>query len=220
MDNRDKSATNSSRCADISRLYLPHPNIIVADNRKNRITIATKRVQFEILRVTGKDGKDQNSRGPTAIEALNTQVKELFKEVKTSDSTLSEDIENVIGALDTGGSDGLITKLADGLQQFIGYEDKGGGKIKADIGIAVSNLPLERLRDAVLMFIGPLLGVLRGYHPDLKIQYATQLGEDVEACKKGVGCGQRGFEKALQTVEKELGQVRGRLGSGDKKRLG
>ncbi|GIX65994.1 reverse transcriptase, putative [Babesia caballi] len=37
--NRDKSATNSSRCADISRLHLPHPHIIVADKRKNRITI-------------------------------------------------------------------------------------------------------------------------------------------------------------------------------------
>ncbi|GIX64873.1 variant erythrocyte surface antigen-1 family protein [Babesia caballi] len=96
--------------------------------------------------------------------------------------------------------------LADGLQQFIGY-DKTGGKIKPEKGIAVSNLPVERLRDSVLMFIGPFLGVLRYTHPELKNKYATQLGNAVEACKKGVGCGKTGFDEALAEVQTELQKV-------------
>ncbi|GIX62769.1 variant erythrocyte surface antigen-1 family protein [Babesia caballi] len=147
-----------------------------------------------ILRVTGKYGGSSGD-GATAITALTEQVKHFFEPVKVAGSGVSsEHIEKVREALSTSGSDnGLIGKLAEGLQQFIGYEGKDGGKIRPEKGIAVSNLPLERLRDAVLMFIGPFLGVLRYTHPGLK-NYSTQLGEAVEACKKGLGCGKDGLE--------------------------
>ncbi|GIX64583.1 variant erythrocyte surface antigen-1 family protein [Babesia caballi] len=160
-----------------------------------------------ILRVTGKDGGGGDNG---AIEALSKQAQELLQGVKVSDTKLSKDIQKVTRALTTG-SDGLIGKLAEGLQHFIGYDGQTGGKIKADVGIAVSNLPVERLRDAVLMFIAPFLGVLRYHHPDLKDNntYTKAFNEAVTACKNGVGCGQEGFEKALGTVEKELGKVGG-----------
>ncbi|GIX61871.1 variant erythrocyte surface antigen-1 family protein [Babesia caballi] len=165
-----------------------------------------------ILRVTGKDGgSNQNGTSQLAEE-----VKRLLESVKGSGSGLVADIEKVIGALIPGNT-GLIAKLAEGLRQFIGYEN-GSAKIQPDVGIAVSNLPVERLRDAVLMFIAPFLGVLRYNHPDLKVQYATQLGEAVEACKKGVGCGEQGFEGALGTVETALGSVYSSL-SGDIKNV-
>ncbi|GIX65640.1 variant erythrocyte surface antigen-1 family protein [Babesia caballi] len=105
-----------------------------------------------------------------------------------------------------GSGDGRITKLANGLQQFIGYNGQHG-RIGTG-GIAVSNLPVERLRDAVLMFIGPFLGVLRRFHPELE-NYSTHLISAVEACKNGVGCGKDGFQKELAEVETALGQVSG-----------
>ncbi|GIX64268.1 variant erythrocyte surface antigen-1 family protein [Babesia caballi] len=136
--------------------------------------------------------------------------------VERSDPNFSAEIGKVIQALDGSGSE-LIQNLAEGLQQFIGYDPQGGGKFVADKGIAVSNIPLERLRDAVLMFIAPFLGVLRHNHPELK--HNAQLGNAVEACKKGVGCGKTAFEDALDTVATQLGQVSSGLSNGIKEVL-
>ncbi|GIX65421.1 variant erythrocyte surface antigen-1, alpha subunit [Babesia caballi] len=99
-----------------------------------------------ILRVTGKDGQD-NGQGNTAITALTKEVQKLLEEVKGADAGLGEQIDKVKNALGNGSS-GLIKSLADGLQQFIGYENQHG-KIGTG-GIAVSNLRVERLRDAVV----------------------------------------------------------------------
>ncbi|GIX61594.1 variant erythrocyte surface antigen-1 family protein [Babesia caballi] len=132
----------------------------------------------------------------------------LLKKVEESDTKLGAEFEKALG----DSQNGLVAKLAEGLQQFIGYNGQDG-KIGTG-GIAVSNLPIERLRDAVLMFIGPFLGVLRGYHPELKNKYATQLGNAVEVCKKGVGCGQQGFEKAITEVKRELEKVSSGLSGG------
>ncbi|GIX64913.1 variant erythrocyte surface antigen-1, alpha subunit [Babesia caballi] len=80
-----------------------------------------------ILRVTGKDG----GGGDQAIEALTNQVKNLLSEVGKSETKLGKDIDKVIQALSTGGT-GLITKLAEGLQQFIGGVGGCKGKVKRD----------------------------------------------------------------------------------------
>ncbi|GIX64804.1 ProP effector [Babesia caballi] len=100
--------------------------------------------------------------------ALTNQVKELLSSVESSDAKIGLEFEQLKNALGTGSDNGLITRLAEGLQQFIGYDGQPGGKIQAEKGIDVSNLPVERLREAVLMFIAPFLGVLKYNHPELK----------------------------------------------------
>ncbi|GIX61931.1 variant erythrocyte surface antigen-1, alpha subunit [Babesia caballi] len=156
-----------------------------------------------ILRVTGRDGSGGDDKG----QALAGKVKKLLEEVENSGTQHSPEIAKVKDALGNGKSD-LIAKLAEGLQQFIGYNGQDG-IIEANKGIAVSNLPVERLRDAVLMFVAPFLGVLRYTHPELKDKYSQQLGNAVEACKNGVGCGKTGFDAALGTVAIQLGEVSG-----------
>ncbi|GIX64969.1 variant erythrocyte surface antigen-1 family protein [Babesia caballi] len=108
-----------------------------------------------ILRVTGKDGGGGDNGGTAA---LTNNVKELLKEVKGSGTGLGADIENVKKAFDNGK---LITELADGLQQFIGYESSHcntTGKITG-AGIAPSNMATHRLCDATIAFT---IGVLEG----------------------------------------------------------
>ncbi|GIX65413.1 variant erythrocyte surface antigen-1 family protein [Babesia caballi] len=100
-----------------------------------------------ILRVTGKDGGGGDNGG--AITKLSEEVKKLLDEVKGADAGLGAEIDKVKNALGNGSS-GLMKSLADGLQQFIGYKEGGNGIIEANKGIAVSNLPIERLRDAVV----------------------------------------------------------------------
>ncbi|GIX62549.1 variant erythrocyte surface antigen-1 family protein [Babesia caballi] len=148
-------------------------------------------------------------------------VKQLLGSVEGCGIGFGAEFQKVKDALSNGSiADSLITKLADGLWHFIGYKQNGNGIIEANKGVAVSSLPVERLRDAVLMFIGPFLGVLRYTHPDLKTQakYTTPIGNAVEACKNGVGRGQGGFQKALGTVETALAEVSSGL-SGDIKVL-
>ncbi|GIX66040.1 uncharacterized protein BcabD6B2_54760 [Babesia caballi] len=143
------------------------------------------------------------------VTKLSEKVKNLLESVKGSDAKPGAEIGKVTQALNSNsGPNGLIANLADGLQQFIGYET--GGKIGTD-GIAVSNLPVERLRDAVLMFIGPFLGVLLGNYPELTKdpKLTAPFNKAVEACKKGVGCGKDAFDEALQEVKEELGKVSG-----------
>ncbi|GIX66409.1 variant erythrocyte surface antigen-1 family protein [Babesia caballi] len=134
-----------------------------------------------ILRVTGKDGGGGvNNNG---ISELAKEVQKLLESVKESDPGLSQEIENVISALGTGSGNGLIGKLADGLQHFIGYDPGGNnGIIKhSNNGIGASNDPRERLGDAVLGFLYELLNSLvktkneskinlSGVHPDIVLK--------------------------------------------------
>ncbi|GIX61213.1 variant erythrocyte surface antigen-1 family protein [Babesia caballi] len=99
-----------------------------------------------ILRVTGRDGQTPNNGG---TDALTDEVKKLLEEVEESGSNLGLEFEKVKEALNTGLGGGLITKLAEGLQQFIGYT--GSGRITG-AGIAPSNIATHRLCDATIAF--------------------------------------------------------------------
>ncbi|GIX64736.1 uncharacterized protein BcabD6B2_41710 [Babesia caballi] len=109
------------------------------------------------LRVTGKDGQT-NGGGQNGTDALSEEVKKLLGEVKECTSGTGVDVKNVIDALN--GSDGLITKLAEGLQQFIGYKSgvNNHGYITG-AGIAPSNIATHRLCDATIAFT---IAVLEG----------------------------------------------------------
>ncbi|GIX63100.1 variant erythrocyte surface antigen-1 family protein [Babesia caballi] len=158
-----------------------------------------------ILRVTGKDGG-----GGDGTAALAEAVKKLLESVKESNPGFNkQEFENVMNALDgTSGSGGLITKLAEGLQQFIGYEKgKNNGFIRLS-GVGRANDPLERLRDAVLGFwLGALMqvsGLLRS-----KQAHKAKVDEVIGKIYKGFGKGSSGVNGIVGEVEKVSSTVQG-----------
>ncbi|GIX62835.1 variant erythrocyte surface antigen-1 family protein [Babesia caballi] len=157
-----------------------------------------------ILRVTGKDGQD-SSNGQQAIKALSTQVKQLLREVKGTDTGLSAQIEKVTGALDSD-PNGLITKLAEGLQQFIGYEggmlsDGSTTKLTGG-GILLANVAKYQVCNAVLNFVirflEGLLGIQASGHGEVLKVIAT--------LRKCVGTGKvpNGFEQLVGKIGEKV----------------
>ncbi|GIX61591.1 variant erythrocyte surface antigen-1 family protein [Babesia caballi] len=82
---------------------------------------------------------------------LTEQVRQLLEEVKGVDTGLSrEQLKQVMSALADSSNNGLIGKLAEGLQQFIGYDKSGkltGG------GILPANVAKYQVCNAVLNFV-------------------------------------------------------------------
>ncbi|GIX66404.1 variant erythrocyte surface antigen-1 family protein [Babesia caballi] len=119
-----------------------------------------------IPRVTGKDGG-----GGDGTSKLAEAVKGLLSSVEGSESGLGKEIEQVKNALQSNG-DTLIGKLADGLQQFIGYDGSNGIIKHSNKGIGASNDTRERLGDAVLGFwlgaLSHVSGLLNGQTTDKK----------------------------------------------------
>ncbi|GIX64579.1 uncharacterized protein BcabD6B2_40140 [Babesia caballi] len=160
-----------------------------------------------ILRVTGKDGQDSGN----GTEGLAKQVHGLI------DGVIKNDSDNVLNGKDADaiqklsewlgqsqngeGIKKLIEPLADGLAGFIGYMNNNNGLIGVD-GIAVSNDPVERLRDAVLGFLAGVLGQLKSLS-DLN-NHVTNINNAITALNGGVGKGQRGFSTAIQKAERAL----------------
>ncbi|GIX63505.1 variant erythrocyte surface antigen-1 family protein [Babesia caballi] len=151
-----------------------------------------------ILRVTGKDG----GGGDQAIEALTNQVKNLLSEVGKSETKLGKDIDKVIQALSTGGT-GLITKLAEGLQQFIGYEatsSNTNGHLTG-AGIAPSNMATHRLCDATIAFT---IGVLEGCKGKVKRDHVTMLDSVITKLHAKYGTGTQGLKEVATEVKSGL----------------
>ncbi|GIX61412.1 extracellular matrix-binding ebh [Babesia caballi] len=162
-----------------------------------------------ILRVTGKDGQDSGTNG---TDALTEHVQKLLQGVEVSDVGLSAYIGKVTQALDSSG-DNLITKLADGLQQFIGYQSCSNphGHITG-AGIAPSNIATHRLCDATIAFT---IGVLESLSRDRSIkekdkkEINTVISELNGAFGKSVN---DGLKKVAGTINTTLGRVTGNDG--------
>ncbi|GIX64532.1 variant erythrocyte surface antigen-1 family protein [Babesia caballi] len=146
-----------------------------------------------ILRVTGKDGG-----GGGGTTELTNEVKKLLEEVKASvPESNKKEFEQVRNALNTNsGTGGLITKLAEGLQQFIGYGDGNKAIIRhSNNGIGASTDPLERLQDAVLGFLIEVIKRLDG---------KTMLTATSDGSLQGIiGA----FQKALNRSGKQFNEV-------------
>ncbi|GIX64774.1 uncharacterized protein BcabD6B2_42090 [Babesia caballi] len=155
-----------------------------------------------ILRVTGKDG--QNPGGHNGTAGLQKAVTQLLEGVKDSAPELSSKFNEIKQALKSNPTS-LVDNLASGLATFIGYNGTNG-LIGVD-GIAVSNEPLERLRDAVLGFLAGFLGTLRS-HSDLKTA-GNNINNAIKALNGGVGNGKGEFEKAIQRADSALQRVNG-----------
>ncbi|GIX62702.1 variant erythrocyte surface antigen-1 family protein [Babesia caballi] len=161
-----------------------------------------------ILRVTGKDGRGGGGNG-TAIAALAEQVKKLLTDVQLSNSGLShQDFENVKQALDGSGSGhGLIAKLAEGLQQFIGYKGEtfsGSSNTTGQItgaGIAPSNIATHRLCDAAIAFT---IAVLEGCKKKVKQPYQTKLDGVITKLHEKYGYGPDGLKGVSGEIQSEL----------------
>ncbi|GIX64814.1 variant erythrocyte surface antigen-1 family protein [Babesia caballi] len=144
-----------------------------------------------ILRVTGKDGQDQNggSQGNTAVTEFTKELMILLEEVKVADPKLGQAFEKVKKAFEDGR---LIVKLADGLQQFIGYEGGSNTGQITGAGIAPSNIATHRLCDAAIAFT---IGVLEG-------------------CKKHSNLSTSGNKTHLENVNNAISSLHGKYGKG------
>ncbi|GIX64872.1 uncharacterized protein BcabD6B2_43070 [Babesia caballi] len=160
-----------------------------------------------ILRVTGKDGQ---TTGGDGTQQLATAVAELLGGVQSSSSELQKKFQEIKNALNSGSGTGLIAKLADGLQQFIGYKDNNKNGLIGVDGIAVSNDPLERLRDGVLGFWIGVLGELKRYNAALQLNMNDkEVGDAIETCNAAVGGGLSIFDAAVKKVKPVIENVDG-----------
>ncbi|GIX62462.1 variant erythrocyte surface antigen-1 family protein [Babesia caballi] len=123
---------------------------------------------------------------------------------------LSQDIEKVIQALDVSGSGSLITKLADGLQQFIGYNSSG--KITGG-GILPANVAKHQVCNAVLNFVIRFLEGLLGIH-GIGDPHKPKVQDVIVTLRKCVGTGTvpEGFSQLVEGIK---GQVETNSGFND-----
>ncbi|GIX64159.1 variant erythrocyte surface antigen-1 family protein [Babesia caballi] len=155
-----------------------------------------------ILRVTGKDGVG----GTDGTNDLTEQVKNLLNEVKDVVPGLKKDeFENVKSALTQGKGDNLITKLAEGLQQFIGYEP-GSSNITGKItggGILPANVARHQVCNAVLNFV---IRFLEGLSKVNEALYKQNVLAVIVKLRKCVGTGKvpQGFKVLVEGIKEKV----------------
>ncbi|GIX63897.1 variant erythrocyte surface antigen-1 family protein [Babesia caballi] len=146
-----------------------------------------------ILRVTGKDGQGGGDKGGT--EGLQKAVNDLISTAgvteRNPEITITKDI---------------LDNLATGLAKFIGYkEHNNNGFIGVD-GIAVSNDPLERLRDGMLGFLAGVLGELKRYNESLSLKMdESRVSMVINGIKAALGGGLSKFDAAVKGAAEALG---------------
>ncbi|GIX64156.1 variant erythrocyte surface antigen-1 family protein [Babesia caballi] len=158
-----------------------------------------------ILRVTGKDGVG----GTDGTNDLTEQVKNLLNEVKDVVPGLKKDeFENVKSALTQGKGDNLITKLAEGLQQFIGYEP-GSSNITGKItggGILPANVARHQVCNAVLNFV---IRFLEGLSKVNEALYKQNVLAVIVKLRKCVGTGKvpQGFKVLVEGIKEKVEEI-------------
>ncbi|GIX62377.1 uncharacterized protein BcabD6B2_18120 [Babesia caballi] len=158
-----------------------------------------------ILRVTGKDGGGGDNGG--AITKLSEEVKKLLDEVKGADAGLGAEIDKVKNALGNGSS-GLIKSLADGLQQFIGYNGTNisSGPLITGGGILPANVAKHQVCNAVLNFVIRFLDGLCGIEQLKDDPHKPQVWEVIRKLRNCVGTGEvpRGFGTLVDGIAKKV----------------
>ncbi|GIX62285.1 variant erythrocyte surface antigen-1 family protein [Babesia caballi] len=143
--------------------------------------------------------------------ALTKAVQELLKEVKGVDTNFGEDIQKVKQALGNGTANGLITQLAEGLQQFIGYENgntNGTPKITGG-GILPANVAKHQVCNAVLNFVIRFLEGLCGIEKLNGSEYKQKVVGVINTLRQCVGTGTvpQGFGELVQKIEEKAGEI-------------
>ncbi|GIX64815.1 extracellular matrix-binding ebh [Babesia caballi] len=163
-----------------------------------------------ILRVTGKDGQVP-SGASRAITELSKQVQNLLQGVEESESKLSAEFTKVKQALNTDSGSSLITKLAEGLQQFVGYE---GGMLSNTTpkltggGILPANVAKYQVCNAVLNFVIRFLEGLLGIN-GLESLNKEDVKTVIVKLRKCVGTGQvpRGFGTLVEGIGNKVDSI-------------
>ncbi|GIX66038.1 variant erythrocyte surface antigen-1 family protein [Babesia caballi] len=137
-------------------------------------------------------------RAVVAVTNLLNQVKDFGPGIKI------EDFEQVKKALNNGSGDGLITKLAEGLQKFIGYENgnsNGTPKITGG-GILPANVAKYQVCNAVLNFV---IRFLEGLC-EIKASGHDKVSEVIATLRKCVGIGKvpKGFDQLLRKIGEKV----------------
>ncbi|GIX62374.1 variant erythrocyte surface antigen-1 family protein [Babesia caballi] len=155
-----------------------------------------------ILRVTGKDGGGDSD----GTAALTKAVKSLLNEVNGVDP----EIKIVTQALNTDSGIGLIGKLADGLQQFIGYESTSSnqsGRITG-AGIAPSDMATHRLCDATIAFtIGVLEGCKNNEKVKLRKDQISKIDNVINKLHEQYGQGPEKLQEVGGPMKRELNKT-------------
>ncbi|GIX64908.1 variant erythrocyte surface antigen-1 family protein [Babesia caballi] len=133
-------------------------------------------------------------------------------EIENSGTGLStEQFENVKNALNDSSKNGLIAKLADGLQRFIGYDPSAGGSVFTGpnskitgAGIAPSNLATYRLCDATIAFTIGVLEGFKGHRAINKDKNREKVNTLITKLYAHFGKGHSGLEEVAQEVESQL----------------
>ncbi|GIX61419.1 extracellular matrix-binding ebh [Babesia caballi] len=159
-----------------------------------------------ILRVTGKDG----GSGDDGTNALTGEVKNLLREVEESDTKIGGEIKKVKEALGNSGTgNGLITKLAEGLQQFIGYDGTlaNRGPLITGAGILPANVAKHQVCNAVLNFVIRFLEGLCGIEK-LESQNKEGVKTVIGTLRKCVGTGKlpTGFGELVEGIKGKVEQ--------------
>ncbi|GIX66140.1 variant erythrocyte surface antigen-1 family protein [Babesia caballi] len=161
-----------------------------------------------ILRVTGKDGQDQGG-GQGGTQQLAEAVAGLLEGVKSSSPELDSIFQKVMSALGTSGSDGLIGKLAEGLQRFIGYSGTktSSGPIITGGGILPANVAKHQVCNAVLNFI---IRFLEGLCEIKELaSHHEGVMKVIGTLRKCVGTGQvpKGFKELVEKIGERVQEI-------------
>ncbi|GIX65487.1 variant erythrocyte surface antigen-1 family protein [Babesia caballi] len=166
-----------------------------------------------LLRVTGKDGGggyDNEQKLAAAIVALPDFKNAINAALKKQEGVSGGvDISQALAKITNPGTlEEIITKLADGLRQFIGYDPSG--KITG-AGIAPSNMATHRLCDATIAFT---IGVLEGCKKnDKKVESISEdfikiVDRDIGKLYQCYGKGAYGLKNVVSSIHTELSKVK------------
>ncbi|GIX66232.1 variant erythrocyte surface antigen-1 family protein [Babesia caballi] len=156
------------------------------------------------------DGKDGGG-GEDGTTDLTAQVKKVLEEVGKSDANFGAEIKNVKDALSTGsGTNGLIGKLAEGLQHFIGYDGTKitSGPLITGGGILPANVAKYQVCNAVLNFVIRFLEGLYGIN-GVGDTYKPKVSEVIGKLRKCVGTGTvpQGFGELVEGIKQKAGDI-------------
>ncbi|GIX64681.1 variant erythrocyte surface antigen-1 family protein [Babesia caballi] len=177
----------------------PHPDVLtlpLSTPLSGRPSNLKEAIDW-ILRVTGKDGQDSGGSGHSGTAGLQMAVNDLLSTAGITQIKPEIKINQT-----------LVENLAGGLAKFIGYKENNKNGLIGIGGIAVSNDPLERLRDGMLGFWIGVLGELKRYNKalDLKMD-ETKLVSAMKNIKAALGGGLHTFKSAVTQVETVLRDV-------------
>ncbi|GIX61323.1 variant erythrocyte surface antigen-1 family protein [Babesia caballi] len=200
-----------------------------------------------ILRVTGKDGGGDNQATQILAEEVSSLLNEVIKDspgfsLSVREAAAVQKLREWLNGQGTTGYQGiqsLIKAVADGLGTFIGYEAKQNNGLIGVDGIAVSNDPLERLRDAVLGFwigaLGQVVHLLKTNEIErkrvngiiTKLQAAVGVGKEgvkdvvseIDGLKRSITISVDGVKEILGALQTSIHELNVALNSEDLNRL-